>query len=449
MVDRRNFWIRIGIPTAAAAIVTAVVLIFTKTGERTLREIVARNFGVAEPDLLIINLPPRPSRYPGSLLLQWNALPFRTVKADDPNLERGSPTALGGTHDEMRQGQGSLAAAVFSELVEAGRNVSLSFHCEEARAVEMSARTIRDLVQECTEAGDDSEVDPATLLSVVVRAYEGRIGIRVQRSEHFSLEAWAKLNRDVQDLADSSAEGEVTVSSSVEDEFAVSIVEPTVFAFEAATVDDFLANVPPSKRKVPVEAPGDTEPARSVRKLMEVGPERIPELEQALREIGPAVEPAILDVMEEGDEQTRRRGKVLLRNLPLSPGATTLAPGEMIRSGDPVLRARGVLLLDRQGTEALKELKPALADTHPAVRFLALDKLGSLQTPPEEVVPVLEAAIEGSDAVNREAALKRAGEISIDPAVNTRIREAARSALRRARGPGGPGSMQPAEGPGP
>jgi DNA-directed RNA polymerase specialized sigma24 family protein len=217
------------------------------------------------------------------------------------------------------------------------------------------------------------EIASSTLLSVVVRSYEGKIGTKVKRATSFTLEGWAKLNTDLQALASTDNEAKIEVASAANDEFEISVEEPTVFAFEAARVDECLANVPPLQRQPPVKEPGNTEPNQSIRKLMEFDPARIPDLSEALQEIGPGAEPAILEVMKAGDKRVRERGAHLLKNLPHSPRASLPTPSDMLESADPVLRARAVRMLGEQGTDALPQLEVALKDEHPAVTFLAID----------------------------------------------------------------------------
>lgn len=429
MRDRKR-WIKVGGVILAVLLVSGAVYIWVNCPEESLRASIAEAFAIDEPRLLVMNLPPKASRYPGGVILTWTGIPFgKLTSSDDSDLSRGTTTLVSGTHDGMRHGEGSVAQALFNYLIDASRSISLQFDVQEARAVEMPAERIRERVENHIR-GDDDREDESRKLTVILRSYEGQIRARVKRKSDVTAEAWAELRSKLE----SAREGaRVRVSSGAEDELVVQVEEPVVFAFEAARADEFLQNVPRTRRRDPVRENDGSDPETSIRALLEFDPERIPSLPQALLEIGPGVESAILNVMRTGDRKVRERGRTILKKVPdavKSTGPTAEGSPEPDR---PVLRAREILALQDQDASAIPKIKSALQDENPAVRFLAIEALQGFELQSEELIPQIERSLEDADAVNRDALHARVEELRLNPAVDPRIRDASRRLLEDRR----------------
>ena len=203
-----------------------------------LRSSLAQRFQ-ADPQFFVLNLPPRPGGWPGSIytlgmqpaLIQGDpsdnavgfSTPFDIVVDVDLDLsgeaeEKFLPLAgLGGK-------SGDVAIAVLG--------------ITQARIVELTVPQIRDRIRALPEADQR-----ASAPRIVFRSYVGVPHLTFAKKSNANAEAWASL-RD--SLVHGTFRSAVTSDNKIELRFA----EQTVFAFEALSVDEFskLAKVPEDHR---------------------------------------------------------------------------------------------------------------------------------------------------------------------------------------------------------
>lgn len=187
----------------------------------------AKHFG-AEPAHFILNLPPRPSSWPGTIYLQGGRTPLVRGEPNDPDVAKGPIFDLsGGIKAEVA---GEARASVLQSWLRSKAEAS-----EQATAlVTFRETSIRDLTfrQIQQRLGRLSEVErKAKGISIVFRSYEGIPTLYLTRKAGVSAEAWLKLKKG---LAEAGAEASMASS----DVMSIDSKEKLVFAYEVYAAED-------------------------------------------------------------------------------------------------------------------------------------------------------------------------------------------------------------------
>lgn len=187
----------------------------------------AKHFG-AEPAHFILNLPPRPSSWPGTIYLPGARTPLVRGEPNDPDVAKGAIFDLnGGIKAEV---SGEARAGVLQSWIRGKAEAS-----EQATAlVAFREATIRDLTirQIQQRLGRLAEAERrAKGISIVFRSYEGIPTLYLTRKAGVSAEAWLKLKKG---LAEAGAEA----SMASDDVMSIDSKEKLVFAYEVYVADD-------------------------------------------------------------------------------------------------------------------------------------------------------------------------------------------------------------------
>jgi hypothetical protein len=269
--------------------VAAVILLvcFWPFPTEDLRGALAKQWG-EKPEDLYINLPPRPERYPGAVFTSTYGAVIAFTKETDVDLRRGKAVDFRHEAKEMGQVDGSLGAAVFGIVARRSADLDRSVEIPDLCSVEMDVLSI---ARRLRALGWDANI-PQDLF-VVLRAYEGHLTYRIERRQSFSSEAWEKF---MQELAEKSR-GDPAIKLSFEGSSGgrevgvITTISPIVIAYQACPAAFVLRMAPGEQSPQPVPARAPVENVRgAVERLLLLDPERVPALDQTLREIGPAAE---------------------------------------------------------------------------------------------------------------------------------------------------------------
>lgn len=233
----RKVWAVLGI---AAVLVAAAVLLLPRLRTPSLRASLAEALNVPERDFFV-NIPPAPSRYPGSVFATAQWLPLERVEANDPGLERRpAPFTLRLARFDDARAEGGVSSGLFGEVLRNRRVLDIDVSVDSAVVLEASVPELkrRLLDSEAVRSALDKGARPV----VVTRAYEGRVTLTLRRRRDTSGEGWAAVTR-----AACSATGDcpagvgglvgsdttrLSTAASATDTLAITIPQPVVFAYQ-------------------------------------------------------------------------------------------------------------------------------------------------------------------------------------------------------------------------
>jgi len=416
----------------AAAVVAAPLCWVFWPREPGFRDAVVDTYGIESDGLLFINVPPRPHRYPGTLLMTLEGLYvlYSKTESNDPDLEHGEAAAVSGNYGELRSAEGSLVQSAFKEIAKAQRNVTLTFRIEDGRIVEMEGDKVRAKLQALRDArpeiADEDVASELAKLTVVIRAYEGKLRIGIERTSSMSAEAWADLQKALVETAE--AEAKLDLARETQEELELAVDVPFVFAFLAARADQYLASAPFSGLAQPTSVETEEEANRAIEMMMRWDPSTIPELKQALREFGPKATPAIERAIRRTDPVDRNRGIYMLRHVEPPVRITAADPRRLLESAEITDRLWGIRRLAEEGRGSIASIARAADDDAPAVRLMALETLVEMKADAATLRPVVEKTIEDPDESVRAGTLRtiEALPTAVQPK-RAKIEEAART----------------------
>jgi len=320
---------------------------------------------------LILNLPPRPARYPGTVLLpRLQNAPVVFVESDDTALKRGSKYKLGSSHKSEGQATGSLESDVLDEVAEGLEHLELEIEIPRGQVVEMLVSDLLARLKSSTIAADSNA-------DVVVRSFEGPIRYRLARRSEYSLELWKSFTDRLKsaDFADELVEVKVGAGSSSESEVTIQVSEPVVFAYVVSPASELsgVQSIDDAQLVPRSQMRSDTQAA--VVGLLKIGASKLPDATRSLRETGPGAEAALRQVIRTADPIRKIEGVHLYMKLP--PPAASLRPE---RPGSAGSDLRAISAAAQRGGGDVAFLKQALGSDDATSRLLAAEYLGKLST---------------------------------------------------------------------
>jgi hypothetical protein len=335
----------LGVLTAGAA------LAFTRGTQLTLRGSLAEYLR-GDEDTVVLNLPPMPMRYPGSVLMSEALLPLNLVGPADGGLTRGQQFRMTAGTTSLREASGGVAAEIFDEVTKSADLVEFEWSIEDGHVVEMSGDPMTERLAPYRSDGGD--------FYVVTRALEGRLKLSVRRKADAAVDAYAKLEDRVKTSADDASDAKVEISgrSSEDSRMAITLTAPTVVAFQMCKVADYggPAKVAPAAKAPEVKAPTP----ESVDALLRLDPKLTPSIDEAVRQIGPEVGRAIVVAIEKrcDPERTSRATE--------QPKRDAKQAGPADATARPTPEETGKAKRKRKAAEA--NAQPAPAETGQAER---------------------------------------------------------------------------------
>jgi hypothetical protein len=402
MSEQIKRWIVIAMTLIVLVIAIPIIYSLIPRDSGNLRSILAKQLSVNE-EYLFINIMPRPSRYPGTLLLAGPDLLLEGTAADDPTLIKSPQFEFSSSFKGLVQSEGALDGIVGKMIVNSEADIRYELEITRGYSLEMDPLTPR---LETSLLAPSIIRDTATKVNVVFRAWVGELSLLVQRKRSMAIETWGALTDSLNAAADTTAHIEFGASVGEEGRIRLTFVEPVVFAFEALDARRLLVLSQRTGAK-PIE--GEADARAVVRALVAVDPLEIQDLPQTLREMGPEAGQAVVEVMREGGPIAKERGQVILRELPPEARVKVDNPEVSLTDTDPSIRAWSVIQLsEAPSPDRVRLLSTALSDGDPTVRYLASEALGKTRVQITEVTAALSAATQDQDP-----AVRRAAEVSL------------------------------------
>jgi hypothetical protein len=409
-----------GVVLLIALLIVLWVLVLPRFMERDLRDVLAEALGVPT-DELVLNVPPRPGRYPGAILHSGVGVPVEMVGAEDGGFTGGTPFTLEARHEGITSASGSLATPVFELIIEHERNVELMIRVDPGAILETELPYLLGCIEGTLRADSPAEQQS----SIVTSAVEGPLTLELARRQDLSGEAWSSLLSRLREIAAVLGESQVRIGAATEstDTLAISIQEPAVIGFVTRSVSEVRAagdGLLPAPDRVPEQPP---EPDVAIDALMRYGPENIPALRQALSEIGTGADQAVLDAFK--DARTRQdavdQQKALQLYQALPPEVQQVRPEFEQLLQDPgtqesvrVSAAGALLAADPGSARALAVLSGAFGSTDVAAREEAAASIGRGDLRVQLLLPLLQGALEDDDQGVRHEAVRSLGVLGVE-----------------------------------
>ena len=199
------------------------------------RSELAKRFNTS-PDYFVLNMPPRPGCWPGSIYSRDMRLLLVNGKPDDPSFSRG-PEFDFATSIEIEVGSelGAKFANVFGLSAAVANSAAVSATFKQARIYDITFAQARSRLHELP---DEERRPPGPV--IIYRAYHGLPSLILVRRAAASAEAWATLKQSLTNIG-------AKVSGEAGDSIAIEGKEPLIFAFEileatdVAKLNSFLA----------------------------------------------------------------------------------------------------------------------------------------------------------------------------------------------------------------
>jgi hypothetical protein len=190
------------------------------------KAIVARTFH-ADPQYLVMNLPPRPDAWPGAIFTANLRIPIVHGDPNDPALHRGEPVAISTTDGfDLAAGADAGVSSWFGVSAEAGQVADIVMSFPDAQIVDMNLDDLKNKIQGSAETVDTARNGQIPV--IVVKSYSGTPVVTITRKDTASAEAWARLKENISIGANALTSSDKSISYKAGEKF--------VFAFETAQI---------------------------------------------------------------------------------------------------------------------------------------------------------------------------------------------------------------------
>lgn len=157
--------------------------------------------------------------------------------------------------------QSQITAGPWRGLFSAESDDVFRVRLHDCRVLEAASDRIRRQLLESEDVRRQSNAGYKPL--VIIRSYEGRMELKVERGNKSGAELWAKKVKMAQDAGGSSVDGKIKVATADNQQLVISWTEPVVFAYEAAEARlfaDHLGATPDKVELTPLRASTATIP---------------------------------------------------------------------------------------------------------------------------------------------------------------------------------------------
>jgi hypothetical protein len=181
----------------------------------------------ANPDYLVVNMPPRPDAWPGAIFTSNMRIPILHGDPNDPALKRGQPIAIDArdTFDLSARASGGVSSW-FNLSAAAGDVADVAMSFPDARVVDMDYGALVKHVQASNETVVAAK--RGTIPVIVVKSYEATPAVTLTKKLNASAEAWTKLKTEAEVGAKAAASSENSITYKG--------VSPVIFAFETQQI---------------------------------------------------------------------------------------------------------------------------------------------------------------------------------------------------------------------
>ena len=237
---------------AVVILIGAATLIIPSVLRSDFRKSLAKQLNV-NAGFLHLNIPPAPNRLPGAAFVIRGPILSLVPSLARDQLSEGTTFEMEWRELDRSDAQSHLNAGPWSGLFSAESNDVFRVRLHDCRILEALPERIRNQLVQSEDVRRQANAGYHPL--VIIRSYEGRMDLKVERGNKSNAALWAKKVKLVQDAGGASADGKLKVAAADDQQLIMSWAEPVVFAYEAAEARlfaDHLGGAPDKVELTPV-----------------------------------------------------------------------------------------------------------------------------------------------------------------------------------------------------
>lgn len=240
-------WILVWVSLAIILLAGVATLIIPRLVQSDFRKSLAKQLNV-DPEFLHLNIPPAPNRRPGAAFVTRGPLLALVPSLDRNDLTSGNIFQMEWTELGRNDAQSQIGAGLWRGLFSAETNDVYRIRLQDCHILEASPELIRRQLLQSEDVKRQANAGYKPL--VIVRSYEGKLELKIERGSKSDAELWAKKVKLAKDASEASIDGKLKVSSDDDQHLLISWDEPVVFAYEAAEARIFADHLGASPDKV-------------------------------------------------------------------------------------------------------------------------------------------------------------------------------------------------------
>jgi hypothetical protein len=220
----------------ATILIGVAVFIVGNMQVKTLKDAIASSVN-ANPDTLLINLPPHTVRLPGTILAPQSSsfLVYASGNLEDESFLKGETFSIEASLNDLSNVSGNFQNSLLSSAFDNNGALEVNLQIQNAYIAELPVSALKKRVLG-NQLIDDA-INRGIVPIIVSRSYIGEVRYIVRAAKDSGIDILAKISKkahDIQKMGEGSFNFEDKIESQKEISF--SIKSPIVFAYEAMSV---------------------------------------------------------------------------------------------------------------------------------------------------------------------------------------------------------------------
>lgn len=214
------------------AIIGIVVSLIGNIQKKTLKDAIASTLNV-ESSKLVLNLPPKNVRYPGTILSpnRSSLMVYTAGNLDDESMLKGERFSIEAVVNDMSNVQASGQNTLINSAFSNGEQLEVMLNIKDAYIAELPVGVLKERINsnDLVRAAIKKEIDPI----IVSRAYVGKVEYVIRALSEAGIEALVDMSKTAYNTRKARL-GSFKFSDNIEGrkEISFSIESPIIFAYE-------------------------------------------------------------------------------------------------------------------------------------------------------------------------------------------------------------------------
>lgn len=220
----------------------AIIFVFViPPNQKDLREALADILNTDEKNL-ILNLPPSPSRFPGSILLpHGNSYLIHSLNDDsDGNLIIGEKFTVSAVVDDFQSMKSTIPSGFLRGVFSNNQHFEMAVEIRDGRILELSMPFLKEYVQN-SEAVDNA-LNSKQIPVILNRAYQGYVTYFISAKDKKGAEVLAEIESESKEISKSIPGLTINGLSTTDKKISFEIDKPIIIAFEVLGIDYVMNN---------------------------------------------------------------------------------------------------------------------------------------------------------------------------------------------------------------
>ncbi|MEE1963091.1 hypothetical protein V1387_10385 [Allomuricauda taeanensis] len=220
----------------------AAVFIIPLFFKKDLKEALADIFNT-DKDNLILNLPPSPSRFPGTILLPHgdSYLVHSLNTGNDENLVMGEKFSVSAVVDDFKSIKSTVSSGFLDGVFSNRQHFEMSVEIKDGQILELPIPLLKEYVQNTTSV--KKTLDKRQIPVILNRAYKGVVTYFVSAIDKKGAEILAEIENEAGEITKSVPSLSIEGFSKTDKKISFQINEPIIIAFEALSIDFVMNNL--------------------------------------------------------------------------------------------------------------------------------------------------------------------------------------------------------------